>query len=293
MARTNSPLRYPGGKSCLLPLTAELLKLNDLECGHYIEPYAGGCGLALSLLYNGHVAEIHINDIDPAIWAFWKSVLEDTEKMVDLIQTTPITVDEWRRQLEINQNPKKSTTIQLGFSTFFLNRTNRSGVIKGAGVIGGLDQTGPYKIDCRFNRDDLARRVTRIGRYRERIHLSRLDALAFLKREDKRLPASSFMFIDPPYFNKGAELYTSFYNAGDHATVAAQVCSLKRHWVVTYDNTPEIKSLYKDRRQYSFDISYSLSEKRKGAELLIASKGLKVPAAMRERQCNRPQYRSA
>ena len=79
MARGASPLRYPGGKTSMLSLAATILRDNGLERGHYAEPYAGGCGLALSLLYGGHVADIHINDIDPAVWAFWHSVLNRTD----------------------------------------------------------------------------------------------------------------------------------------------------------------------------------------------------------------------
>ena len=169
MSRTASPLRYPGGKSRLLELAALILRLNDLERGHYGEPYAGGCGLALSLLYGGYVADIHINDIDPAIWAFWYSVLFETKTLVSLVQTTPVTVEEWHKQREVYFAQNDADPLTLGFSAFFLNRTNRSGVIKEGGIIGGLDQTGEYKIDCRFNRDDLSRRIERVSKYRGQI----------------------------------------------------------------------------------------------------------------------------
>src|SRR5580698_2221498 len=153
MTRLVSPLRYPGGKTCLYALAAVILRENRLERGSYVEPYAGGAGLALSLLFGGHVGDIHINDLDPSVWCFWDSVLNRTEQLVQLIQRTPVTVNEWHRQREVHKSGNKSRPLELGFATFFLNRTNRSGVIKGAGVIGGLDQTGNYKIDCRFNRE--------------------------------------------------------------------------------------------------------------------------------------------
>jgi DNA adenine methylase len=291
MATATSPLRYPGGKACLLDLTSTVLRLNGLERGHYAEPYAGGCGLALALLYGGHVADIHINDIDPAVWAFWSCVLNETEAFVDLVQTTPITIKEWRKQRAIHREQDASDLLELGFSAFFLNRTNRSGVIKDAGVIGGLAQTGTYKIDCRFNRDDLSRRILRVAKYRDRIHLSRLDALKFLSKCKKRLPEESLTFIDPPYFSKGSSLYTNFYRKGDHAALAEKIIEFDHRWIVTYDDAPEIRRLYRSRRQYCFDINYSLHEKRVGTELLIASKGMKIPGAARERQVNRPQYR--
>lgn len=291
MASTASPLRYPGGKACLFDLATSVLQLNDLERGHYAEPYAGGCGLALKLLYGGHVSDIHINDIDPGIWSFWHCVLNRTEAFVKRVQNTPVTIKEWRHQREVYARGDSSKPLALGFATFFLNRTNRSGVIKDAGVIGGLNQKGEYKIDCRFNRADLSKRIRRIAKYRERIHLTHMDAIHFMRRCDKKLPEQSLLFIDPPYFKKGSSLYTSFYLAKDHARVADVVTDLTNPWLVTYDDAPTIRELYKSRRQYCFDINYSLNEKRMGTELLIASKGLKIPAEARERQVNRPQYR--
>jgi DNA adenine methylase len=176
--------------------------------------------------------------------------------------------------------------LSLGFSAFFLNRTNRSGIIKDAGVIGGLAQKGSYLIDCRFNRAELARRILRISKYKDRIHLSKLDALDFLKRCDRDLPHSSFLFIDPPYFVKGSSLYTNFYKPKDHAFVAKRIIESSHRWLVTYDDAPEIRKLYRNRRQYSFDINYSLHEKRVGTELLIASSRLKMPDEVKSRQIN-------
>lgn len=283
MTRAISPLRYPGGKTCMLELTAGLLKMNGLDRGHYAEPFAGGCGLALALLYGGHVAEIHINDLDPAVHAFWHSVLHDTQAFVELIRTAPMTITEWERQRDINRRQDSNNILELGFSAFFLNRTNRSGIIKGAGVIGGLDQSGNYKMDCRYNIDDLVRRVQRVRRYSDRITLTNHDALDFLLK-CKSLPCRSMLFIDPPYFKKGPGLYTSFYKPDDHAELAERVIATSVPWVVTYDDTPQIRQLYRERRQFSFDVKYTLQDKRIGTELLIASKGLRLPSELRDRR---------
>lgn len=293
MARSNSPLRYPGGKTCLYELAAQILRLNKLERGHYAEPYAGGAGLALTLLFQGHVSDIHLNDIDRSVWAFWNAVLNQTDDLVELIRSTPVDIDQWHDQRNVYLNQQDFDNLTLGFSMFFLNRTNRSGIVKGAGVIGGLEQTGNYKIDCRFNREELTRRVRRIAKYRSRIHLHHLDALDFMNLMDERLPSRALFCIDPPYFNKGSSLYTSFYNPDDHAAVSQAVLGLARPWILTYDNTPEISHLYKARRQFSFDVNYSVQTKRVGTELLVASKGLKMPSEVRDRLYYRPQYRSA
>ena len=284
MARVMSPLRYPGGKASLYPLVSNLLQTNHLERRQYAEPFAGGCGLALALLYGGHVSDIHINDVDPSIWAFWYSVLNDVEAVVHMIASTPVTVDEWRRQRAVYLAQDESDVVALGFSAFFLNRTNRSGIIKGAGLIGGQEQKGPYKIDCRFNRADLTRRVRRVAKYRSRIHLSKCDALTFLDEARASLSHRTFFFIDPPYLKKGAHLYTNYYSREDHRILADKVLGMENPWVITYDDAAYISDLYRSRRQYRFDIGYSLEIKRRGTELLIVGKGVRVPRDIRERQ---------
>jgi DNA adenine methylase len=170
--------------------------------------------------------------------------------------------------------------IQLGFATFYLNRTNRSGIIGSGGVIGGLEQTGSYKMDCRFNRGDLASRMRRIRKYRSQIHLSRLDALDFLTKVDSELPRKTFCAIDPPYFVKGSSLYTSFYKPADHAKVADLLAGFARPWILTYDNAPEIRTLYFENRQFNFDVNYSVQTKRVGTELMIVSDGLIIPDSL-------------
>lgn len=292
MTSTVSPLRYPGGKSCLLQMVSGILKANKLERNHYAEPYAGGCGLALSLLYGGFVSDIHINDIDLSIWSFWKAVLDHTDQLIQLVEETPLTIAEWHKQREIHTREDISDLVSLGFATFFLNRTNRSGIIPGAGVIGGLSQSGNYKMDCRFNRTDLARKIRRVKKYRSRIHLHRLDAIEFMTKSDK-LAGEIFFCIDPPYFNKGSSLYTNYYGPNEHKDVAEFVLKLKHPWIVTYDYTKEIEVLYSKNRQFLFDINYSMQIKRVGSELLIVSKGLRLPSEIRSRQTHRPQYHTS
>lgn len=265
-----SPLRYPGGKSSLIDMLGGVIHNNEFRYFQYAEPYAGGCGLALALMYGGYVSHIHINDIDPAIWSFWYSVLNHADDLARMVETIPVTLDEREKQLEIYLKLDQSDPFALGFSTFFLNRTNRSGIIKGAGVIGGKSQTGNYKIDCRFNRENLSNKIRRIYKYRDRITLYNQDAIYFMMN-DSSFAKNTLFFIDPPYYNKGAALYTSFYRPEDHTAVAQTVSTLNYPWLVTYDNTPEISRLYNNFRQYPFNINYSLKIKRKGEELLIAS----------------------
>lgn len=267
----------------MLALVASLIRENRLVRPDYAEPYAGGCGLALSLLYGGFVDHVHLNDIDPGIWSFWYAVLEACDELVDLVENVPVTVEEWHRQKSIASAGDVDDPVSLGFATFFLNRTNRSGIINGAGMIGGFEQKGHYAIDCRFNREDLVQRIRRVHRYRSRIHLHKLDAIAFLSKRSYFEP-DTFFAIDPPYFRKGPYLYTSFYRPEDHADVAEAVRNLQHPWIVSYDMADEIRRLYRGFRQFEFDIKYSVQSKRVGTELLITSKGLRLTPEIRSRR---------
>lgn len=271
-----SPLRYPGAKWRLEKFIDSILIANNLKGGHYAEPFAGGASLAISLLLQGYVTDIHLNDLDRSIYAFWHSVLDHTEEFLTLIHDTPVNIDSWYSQKEVQERKDSVSLIELGFSTFFLNRTNRSGILN-AGVIGGKKQAGYWKIDARYNKINLCSRISKIATMKSNIHLYNLDAVDFLKLCDTQLPTNSFIYLDPPYFVKGQELYLNFYNEKDHQSLADYVLSsLTRPWMVSYDDVPEIKKIYS--RAYATEepylLPYSASVERKGREVFFLSPGL-------------------
>jgi DNA adenine methylase len=283
-ARYRSPLRYPGGKGTLAPFFQRLMWENDLVDGHYAEAYAGGAGLALALLYTEYASHIHINDLDRSIYAFWHSVLNNTEELCHLIRSTPLTVPEWRRQRAVQALKADVPLLQLGFSTFYLNRTNRSGIIGSGGVIGGLRQTGAWCIDARFNRADLVRRVERVAAYRDRISLYNLDAVDFLALTAGTLPERTLAYLDPPYFVKGQrKLYARYYREQDHAEIAQLLDAYPWPWVVAYDDAPEILRLYRRSRRTRYGIDYSASGRSVGAEVMFFSPHLGIPNEIRSR----------
>jgi DNA adenine methylase len=279
MPTTDSPLRYPGGKTQLAPLVIDLLRENDLFYCEYAEPFAGGSGLALQLLLDGYVTKLFLNDIDPAVYAFWSCVLKKTEALCERIQNVAITMDEWNRQRDIYRGSRPNI-LDLGFATLFLNRTNRSGII-GGGVIGGKDQAGNYKLDCRFNRTDLVNKIRRIAAASDRISLSKLDALEFVKIVLPKMDKRGLVNLDPPYFGKGPELYTNFYNEDDHRALARAVANIKQRWIVTYDDEPVIRSLYGKFRLYASELNYFAQVKRIGTELLVLDPKLLPPPALK------------
>ncbi|MCX6752423.1 MAG: DNA adenine methylase [Candidatus Nomurabacteria bacterium] len=275
--RFYSPLRYPGGKNKLAKFIALVCEKNSIN-GHYIEPYAGGASVALHLLINGYVKEVTINDLDRAIYAFWYSVLNDTDKFCNKIRTTKITIENWRKFKEIHKNKDKESLFSLGFATFFLNRTNHSGVIDG-GVIGGIDQKGNYKIDCRFNKKELIERIKLIAKHKANINLFNLDALKLIEKiQEKRGNKNTIFYFDPPYYLKGPSLYMSHYKQENHKEVSEKIQEIKNtKWIVSYDNTPEIKKLYLDSKKKEYSFFHTAYEIREGKEVLFSSCGLIIP----------------
>jgi DNA adenine methylase len=274
-----TPLRYPGGKAKLAAYVKSLMKENRLLDGEYVEPYAGGAAIALELLFHEYVSCIHINDVSKPIHAFWKSVLRNTEEFCRLVSKTPLTVAQWDKQKRIVGNPSDHDDVKLGFATFFLNRTNRSGILNG-GIIGGRDQTGPWKIDARYNAKELIRRIEAIAKMGNRIKLTRQDALKFLKNGVSRWPKETLIYLDPPYYVKGRDLYYDFYEHEDHKHIATFMneTSMRQRWIVSYDNVRPIRELYKGARHVAYNIGYSARSASQGSEIMFFCNDLKVPA---------------
>ncbi|GAB3359115.1 DNA adenine methylase [Lysobacter tyrosinilyticus] len=272
----STPLRYPGGKASLGPWLADVMRANAINGGVYVEPYAGGAGAALYLLTNGHADRIIINDADPAIHAFWWSVLNDTHRFIAKLRRCAITLPAREQHRRILASPNAYTTLEVGFAAFFLNRTNRSGILQG-GVIGGKDQSGPYKIDARFNKDELSTRIERIGELRSNIELHGVDALNLVQRLKKTLPKQSLVYFDPPYYQKGAQLYRNFYETKDHEKIAKRVQKLRTPWLVTYDDCPAIASLYEDSSGLSFSLYYSTHASREAKKELMYFGNVSLP----------------
>lgn len=221
----------------------QMFVVNDLCGGTYIEPYAGGASVALSLLFSEYASRIKINDIDRAIYAFWYSVLNETEELCKKITDTPVTMDTWQKQHELQKHKRELDLLELGFSTFFLNRTNRSGILSG-GVIGGKGQQGKYKIDARYNKKDLIERIERVAEHADYIDLTCLDAVELIKRYKRAPAAKTFCYLDPPYYVKGQDLYLNYYHDADHKAIAEAIKKFKGEWIISYDAIDFISELY-------------------------------------------------
>lgn len=268
---SKSPLRYPGGKVKLYPFMEQLIRQNTVDPPIYVEPFAGGAGLALELLFNDNVERIMINDLDPAIYSFWYSITseETFHLFINRVNEVDININEWKIQKDIYMHQDIHNKLELGFATFFLNRCNRSGILK-AGPIGGQKQNGNYRIDCRFNKDRLIPLLRKIYDNRNRIDVTNLNAEDFIEYIDVNYD-NLFIYLDPPYVDKGYQLYKNSFTKEDHVSLSKTIKGLKNKWFVTYDNTELIKELYSDCKTEIFNIQYSAGTKRIENEIAVYS----------------------
>jgi len=268
-----SPLRYPGGKTLLFPFFDKVIKDHKLKNITYVEPFAGGSGAALALLFLEKVDKVVINDLDRAIYSFWKYAIFSSERFIKMIYSVPVTISEWEKQKKVYSNPH-ANQFALGFATFFLNRTNISGILEG-GAIGGKNQTGKWKIDARFNKDGLAKRIHQLSQYKNRISVTNRDGVELINDFIKK--KNAFIYLDPPYYEKGSTLYLNHYNKNNHQILANKLNqNPNSYWLLTYDNKKEIRLLYPLRKIVNFSLNYNAYESRKGKEVMIFSDALAI-----------------
>ena len=276
-----SPLRYPGGKTCLAPKLENALKQNFSydEKITFVEPYAGGAGASLALLCSGKVDEIIINDLDKAIYIFWKIAVHNTDYLIRKIQRTKITIQEWKKQKEIYTLLKNKHRLtlrderKLAFAALFLNRTNRSGIMRG-GPIGGIKQLSKWKVNERFTKKTIIERLKKLHKFCRKIKVYNLDGIKLLEKlEKKETKNQHFIFLDPPYFQKGKSLYLNNYNNNDHKKLSEFLIksSLKK-WIMTYNDIPYIKTLYKKMPINEFEIQHDAHYSKVGKEIVIFPK---------------------
>lgn len=267
--RFYSPLRYPGGKGKLEPFMEYMIKKLGHENGTYIEPFAGGAGIAMGLLENDVVSEVVINDYDKRIYSFWRAMLTETDRFIDTIINVPLDMNEWHYQRDICINQANKYSFELGFATFYMNRTNRSGIIKG-GVIGGKQQAGEWKLDARFSRESLIERISKIAEKKHRIHYYNKDIESFINNYMTKYYENALVYFDPPYYNKGKQLYLNYFTYDDHVRIERLIREKVRcDWIITYDDSPEIEQIYNDYKMMRYNLNYSLSEKKRASEIII------------------------
>lgn len=273
MILVSSPLRYPGGKAKLFPFFAALIERNQLFGCEYREPYAGGAGLALNLLAGGFVSRIHLNDIDPGIYAFWRAATKYPDILCSMIDSTQLDIDEWHRQREIWRRPEEYSEIQLAFSTLYLNRANRSGIIEGAGPVGGYHQSGTLRLDARFNKNTIIDRIHMVAELADRISVTKIDATQYI---NNNVNTGDLTYLDPPYYVRGQRLYKNFYDHNDHLEISRCVREMKGSWVVSYDDVTPIRELYDWLKPVELTLRYTAGASARGREVIYVSPNLEA-----------------
>ncbi|EGP5163713.1 DNA adenine methylase, partial [Enterococcus faecium] len=280
-----SPLRYPGGKYNMLKFVKQIMEENNID-GTYIEAFAGGAGIAVNLLLTDSVEKIILNDLDIAIYSFWWSLINRNADFLELFDSVPVTIEEWYKQKNIfdtlsNKNRLgKHQKLQLGFATYFLNRTNFSGILRGATPIGGLKQNGNWKIDCQFKKEKLRPVLKEIGLNSERITVTRLNMItSFQDLLPKELDkANSLLFIDPPYVKEGKRLYLPINEISEHKKLSKKILKSNYNWILTYDLHEQLIPLYSEvDKKYKYKLRYYVKEKRDEYEFLALSNQLEFP----------------
>lgn len=278
--RFPSPLRYPGGKSLLTSFLSEVIELNSIKGGTYCEGFAGGAGAALGLLMDNKVDRVVLNDADVHIYSFWNSILKNSSEFIELVKGCSINMAEWHKQKDVYEKPGQYSELEIGFSTFFLNRCNRGGILPKAGPTGGVNQKGNFKIDARFHKENLIPRLEKIAELSNRIDFFSLDAKIFMNRiVAKQDKSSTLVYLDPPYYKQGQNLYLNFYKDKDHLELVSVLNEFQDFaWIVSYDNVDPINRLYSRYRSCAFDINYSVQKARKGKEKMFFSDNIILPS---------------
>lgn len=276
MRVATSPLRYPGGKAKLFPFFAELIEENSLFGCEYREPYAGGAGLALNLLAGGFVSRVHLNDVDHGIFSFWRSATQSPDALCSLVAAAQLNIDEWYRQRDVWRQPNQHSELEVGFATLYLNRANRSGIIEGAGPVGGYHQAGALRLDARFNKETIIQRIQLVRELSERICVTNMDAVQYIKAYSGG--DSDLTYLDPPYYVRGQRLYKNFYDHEDHEEISDCVRDLPGNWVVSYDDVPPIRALYEWSTPLQLTLRYTAGTSAIGKEVVFISPTLRVQA---------------
>jgi DNA adenine methylase len=284
MTNISTPLRYPGGKSVLTDFFKRFITANGIGPCVYAEPYCGGAGAAINLLLSGDAEQVLLNDANFALYAFWASLKNHGSDFLDLFDLTEVTLDEWHIQRNIFNDKNNRDILQKGFSTFFLNRCNRSGILS-AGPIGGQtigsQLAATDKIEARFNRIELRKKIKLIVDNSEKFEVFNLDAFKFLETIVAQHPYQNrvFVYLDPPYYDQGSSLYLNYYKHENHEDLAQFIKStnIRFKWILSYDNVKPIRTLYDEMRCFTFNINYSAQQAKLGSELMVFSENSILP----------------
>lgn len=270
--------RYPGGKS---KIKFEILSLlnnffQSNPSAQYREPFFGGGSIGLNLLKTQNISSIWINDFDSGIAAIWTVVLNNPEELKDKINSYIPSVNDFFKFKEELKNNKFSDIIELAFKKIVIHQISYSGLgTKSGGPLGGIDQESKYKINCRWSAKTLNKNIDNINKLLKttKIINNSCTDLDFEDVIEDNLN-HSILYLDPPYYLKGTELYQCAFSESDHIRLSKALQNTGNSWVLSYDDQPEIRKLYNWANIKELDLNYTINTKngsRNKKELLISN----------------------
>lgn len=278
MKPTVTPLRYPGGKTWILPYVKEFLRFHTLNLGTIIEPFAGSASVSIGLLKDGLTEFAYICENDPLITSFWKSALDRNDEFIEVIKHLQISMETWYdfKKYFAEDAYKKYDKIELGVAFLFYNRVNYSGILK-AGPIGGRNQLSEYKMHCRFNLDRIVKKLSELRTLADRIQVVPSDGINYIQNYNwSGHDNDTFIYIDPPYYKAGKVLYRNYFKNEEHIKLANVVTKIETPWLVSYDESEFISHLYETSKFQYVYTDYQAGNLRRGIrELLISNR--KIP----------------
>ncbi len=257
-----SPLRYPGSKSKVL----KRLKPYFVEHKEYREPFAGSG----AIFFGKPKADINwLNDKDENVANLLMSIRDNPEQLCEMIMEHHPSVSLWKHLKQYTPQ----NYIESAFRFLFLNRTNYSGIIK-ANPIGGIGQNSQYKIDCRWNPEELCRRIHSCSRKLQETNITSTDYSEIIQADGNDV----LMIIDPPYYVKGKDLYSVFMSPQEHKNLSEMLRYSNHKFLLTIDDCEEVRKLYSwanfiNQEQWYYSIS-SIANNR-GKELFISNFDIK------------------
>lgn len=224
--------------------------------------------------YGISTGKLVLNDANPFIAEFWGAAINNTKALTKDINKVRVNLESWHKYKAIFEDGVDSTDLEKALSVFFLNRTNRSGILH-AGPIGGQAQVGEYLIDCRFNKANLIQRIENVGKLKRKIIVKNEDVSSLVFKLERN---NFFIYADPPYVKEGKNIYKKFcFNEHQHITFANAIKHQKNPWLISYDDDPLVHELYAKSGINVIELSYVMNKPKVGRELLIASSNLNMP----------------
>ena len=238
-----SPFRYPGGKTWLIPIARKWFS-SASDNAELIEPFAGGGIISLTAAAENYFNHIIMTELDEDVAAVWETIFSEKDhdwlsnKILNFI-VTPENINEV--ELHANEGTK-----ERAFSTIVRNRTNHGGILaKGSGKI--KTGEGGKGLSSRWYPETLVRRITEANKLRDKIQFINEDAFKIMRQQQNN--SNAYFFIDPPYTIAGRRLYNLF--DVDHRQIFEIISKLQGHFLLTYDDTTEIRNFAEE-----FSLSY-------------------------------------